>query len=99
VNPTYARDLAGAASALAAGELTGLVHAVAEGCCGWDEFAREALAACGLDATVEPISADELAAPAARPLNGCLASERTQPLRPWQEGVAEWASNWKRQKA
>ena len=50
-------------------------------------------------AVVEPVSTDELAAPAARPLNGCLGSVRTQPLRPWQEGVAEWASNWKQHKA
>jgi dTDP-4-dehydrorhamnose reductase len=99
VNPTYARDLARAASALASSELNGLVHLVADGCCGWDEFAREALAACGVDASVEPVSTDELSAPAARPLNGCLGSVRTQPLRPWQEGVAEWASNWKQQKA
>jgi dTDP-4-dehydrorhamnose reductase len=99
VNPTYARDLASAATTLASSDLNGLIHVVAEGCCGWDEFARLALAACGVNAVVEPVSTDELAAPAARPLNGCLGSVRTQPLRPWQEGVAEWASNWKQQKA
>jgi dTDP-4-dehydrorhamnose reductase len=99
VNPTYARDLARAASTLASGELSGLVHVVAEGCCGWDEFAREALAACGVGATVDPVGTDELEAPAPRPLNGCLGSVRTQSLRPWQEGVAEWASSWKKQNA
>jgi hypothetical protein len=52
-----------------------------------------------VDAAVEPVSSDELAAPAARPLNGCLGSVRMQPLRPWQEGVAEWAAKWKQQKA
>lgn len=97
VNPTYASDLARAAIALASGELSGLVHAVADGCCGWDEFAREALAACGVDATVEPVTTAELGAPAPRPLNGCLGSTRTKPLRPWQEGVAEWAAKWNRQ--
>ena len=97
VNPTYARDLARAAVALVASDLSGLVHVVAEGCCGWDEFAREALAACGVDASVEPVSSGELAAPAARPLNGCLGSVRTAALRPWQEGVAEWAANWQKQ--
>jgi dTDP-4-dehydrorhamnose reductase len=94
VNPTYARDLAQAAIALASGGMTGVVHAVAEGCCGWDEFARVALAACGVEAEVEPASSAELAAPAARPLNGCLGSVRTAALRPWQEGVAEWAASW-----
>jgi dTDP-4-dehydrorhamnose reductase len=37
VNPTYARDLALAAIKLVSGELNGVVHAVADGCCSWDE--------------------------------------------------------------
>lgn len=92
VNPTYARDLAGAALQLATGDLSGIVHVVAGGCCGWDELARAALAGCGLDAEVQAIKSDELAAAAPRPLNGCLASTRTTALRPWQDGVAEWAA-------
>ena len=94
VNPTYARDLARAAIDLAAGELSGVVHVVASGGCAWDEFARAALAACGVQAQVEPATTAELAAPAARPLNGCLESVRTDALRPWQEGVGEWAAAW-----
>lgn len=97
VNPTYARDLAHASIALAAGELRGLVHVVADGCCAWDEFAREALASCGVEAEVEPVTSAELGAPALRPLNGCLGSARTTLLRPWREGVAEWAANWARE--
>jgi dTDP-4-dehydrorhamnose reductase len=92
VNPTYASDLATAAIALAEGTLTGLVHVVAGGCCGWDEFARTALAECGVDAKVEGIATAEMAAEARRPLNGCLGSERTVALRPWREGLAEWAA-------
>jgi dTDP-4-dehydrorhamnose reductase len=94
VNPTYARDLAYASIALAAGELRGVVHVVADGCCAWDEFAREALASCGVEAEVEPVTSAELATAAPRPLNGCLGSMRIAPLRPWREGVAEWAANW-----
>jgi dTDP-4-dehydrorhamnose reductase len=97
VNPTYASDLARAAIALASGELSGLVHAAADGCCGWDEFAREVLAACGVDATVEGVTTAELGAPAARPFNGCLRSVRMKPLRPWHEGVSEWAARWRQQ--
>jgi len=97
VNPTYARDLARAAIALVSGDLTGVVHAVADGCCGWDEFARATLAACGVDATVEPVTSAELVAPSARPLNGCLASIRTSPLRPWRAGLEEWAAKYRRQ--
>ena len=93
VNPTYASDLARAALVLASSDVTGLVHLVAEGCCAWDEFARAALAACKIDAEVEAVSTGELAAPAPRPLNGCLQSMRTAALRPWRDALAEWASN------
>jgi dTDP-4-dehydrorhamnose reductase len=93
VNPTYARDLAQAAMALGASGMSGVVHVVAGGCCPWDEFARAALAECGLEAEVEAVTSAELAAPARRPLNGCLASVRTSALRPWREGLADWAAN------
>jgi len=99
VNPTYARDLAAAAITLASGGLSGVIHAVAGGCCGWDVFARAALAACGEAAVVEPVTSTELAAAAVRPLNGCLGSVRTAALRPWQEGLSEWAANWQKKDA
>lgn len=93
VNPTYARDLAEAAIALAATEMSGVVHVVAAGCCGWDEFARAALAECRVDAEVKSITTADGSAPARRPLNGCIGSLRTKMLRPWREGVAAWAAN------
>jgi dTDP-4-dehydrorhamnose reductase len=93
VNPTYSRDLAEAAIALAGTEMTGVVHVVAAGCCGWDEFARAALAECGVEAQVKSVTTAEGSAPARRPLNGCLGSLRTVALRPWREGVAAWAAN------
>ncbi len=40
VNPTYTGDLAPAAIELAASGLEGVVHVVAAGCAGWDDFAR-----------------------------------------------------------
>ena len=92
VNPTYASDLAEAAIALASGGMSGVVHVVAEGCCAWDEFARAALAECGIDADVEGVTSAELAAGASRPSNGCLGSERVAALRPWRDGLAEWAA-------
>ncbi len=93
VNPTYARDLAPAAIKLAASQMSGLVHLVGGGCCAWDEFARATLIECGIDAEVEAVTSAELAAPAPRPLNGCLGSARTAQLRPWKEGLADWAAN------
>lgn len=93
VNPTYARDLAQAAIALVASEVSGVVHVVAGGCCAWDEFARAALAECGVEAEVEAVTSAELGAPARRPLNGCLGSVRTAALRPWRDGLADWAAS------
>ncbi len=91
VNPTYAADLAAAAIDLAGARLAGVVHVVAAGCCAWDEFASAVLA--GLDVRVEVrgIDSSTLASAARRPLNGCLGSTRVAALRPWREGLAEWA--------
>jgi dTDP-4-dehydrorhamnose reductase len=91
VNPTYAADLAPAAMELVAGGLEGIVHVVAAGCAGWDEFARAALAACRVTAEVESTFSADLALPAARPLNGCLESTRVAALRPWRDGLHDWA--------
>ena len=93
VNPTYARDLAAAAVQLAETDLDGVVHVVAGGCCAWDEFARAVLAECGVAAAVESVSSAQMAAVAARPLNGCLASGRVAPLRPWREGLRSWVEH------
>jgi dTDP-4-dehydrorhamnose reductase len=92
VNPTYTRDLAQAAVKLAEQDLAGVVHAVAAGCCAWDEFARATLAESGVVAEVEAVSSSELAAPARRPSNGCLGSVRTVALRPWRQGLHDWAA-------
>ena len=91
VNPTFARDLAAAAVEMAGHGMAGIVHAVAEGCAGWDEFARAVLTERGIDKEVESIPTSAHPAVARRPLNGCLASTRYRPLRPWREAVREWA--------
>jgi dTDP-4-dehydrorhamnose reductase len=93
VNPTYARDLAAAAVELAGQRIAGVVHGVADGCTGWDDFARAALVESGLKAEVESVTTDAFATPARRPRNGCMASIRYRPLRHWKDAVAEWAKN------
>ena len=90
LNPTYTRDLAAAAVDLAAAGLEGVVHAVAAGCCSYFELAELSLRLAGVQAPLEAISSDRLAAPAPRPSNGCLVSNRIAPLRPWQEGLAAY---------
>jgi dTDP-4-dehydrorhamnose reductase len=89
VNPTYARDLAAAAVELAQAGVTGIVHSVADGCCGWDDFARATLAEAGVEKAVESVPTSAYPTPARRPANGCLASTRFRPLRPWREALHE----------
>ena len=91
INPTYTGDLAPAAIGLAQSGLEGVVHLAAAGCAGWDEFARAVLEEMQVRATVDSITSAELTAPARRPLHGCLASTRAVALRPWREGLHEWA--------
>ena len=90
LNPTFTAHLAAAALEFVESGVTGVVHAVAEGCCSFSELAREALSLAGLEVAVAEISTADLAAPAARPLNGCLASVRVRPLPHWRDGLREW---------
>jgi len=96
VNPTHTRHLAAASIEHVGSGLTGLLHLVAEGCCGWDEFARAALAESGVDWPVQSVPTQQAPGLARRPLNGCMGSERVGPLPPWREGVREWARARKR---
>jgi dTDP-4-dehydrorhamnose reductase len=95
VNPTYAKDLAAAALDLVEQGFVGIVHAVNYGCTGWDDFARAVLTESGVVAGVESVSTEAYPTPARRPLNGCLATIRYHPLRPWREAVGDWASGLK----
>jgi len=92
--PTCAADLATAAIALARAGAHGLVHVTNEGACSWHELAVAALAAAGLDADVEPISAADLGLPARRPAFSVLDTSRYRglglpALRPWREALGE----------
>jgi len=91
VNPTYTADLAPVALELGESELRGVVHVVATGCAGWDEFARATLAEFHLDVEVEAGSSAVVGGAARRPPNGCLSSSTVAPLRPWREALHEWA--------
>jgi dTDP-4-dehydrorhamnose reductase len=95
INPTYAADLAVAAIALAATDTEGVVHVVNSGCSTWHELALATLDAFGSAGEIAAVSSAELGAPAPRPPNGCLESSRTEPLRPWRDGLAAWAEKRK----
>ncbi len=96
INPTYARDLAQASLELVKQGTAGIIHAVNEGCCGWDEFARATLQEFGVAALVDSVPTTAFPAAARRPRNGCLGSLRFRPLRPWRDAVRAWAAEVKK---
>lgn len=74
-NPTFADDLAAMIATLVDDERPGLFHVTNQGAVSWFEFAREVLAAAGLDPErVEPIATTDLQPPrpAPRPANSVL---------------------------
>lgn len=89
LNPTSTADLATATRQLMDAGTCGLVHLVAAGCCSFLDLAQATLDLAGVNRTVDPIETIELDAAAARPLNGCLESDRVPPLRHWHEGLAD----------
>jgi len=95
VNPTYAKDLAAAAVELIEDGTAGIVHVVAGGCTGWDDFARATLAEFGVSTPVESVSSAAYPSAARRPPNGCLATTRFRSLRPWRDALRDWAARVK----
>lgn len=91
VNPTSAADLAAASIELAESGQTGVLHVVGGGCCAWETFARAVLEELAVQARVSPLTSAQLASPARRPRNGCMASERVPGLRQWREALHDWA--------
>jgi dTDP-4-dehydrorhamnose reductase len=93
-SPSYAPDLARGALELVRAGARGLVHVTNAGSCSWHDMAVEALCVSGLDVPVEPIAAESLEQPAARPAysvldNGRAHSLGLSPLRPWKEALAD----------
>ncbi|HJU55187.1 MAG TPA: dTDP-4-dehydrorhamnose reductase [Pyrinomonadaceae bacterium] len=98
--PTYAADLARRLRELAELDLPGVYHVVNAGAgASFEEFAREALAVAGLDASnLESVSMDSLTRPAPRPRNSrlrCLLSEAVglQPLPDWRHALREFVES------
>ena len=90
--PNMADDLAVATMEALAVGVTGLLHLSSEGEVTWCGFAREALAAAGMDPElVEPASTADYRARAARPGYGVLGSERDTGvvMPPWRESLPE----------
>ena len=95
--PTYAEDLARRLRELAELDLPGIYHVANAGAgASFEGFAREALAAAGLDAwNLESVPMDSLPRPAPRPRNSrlrCLLSEAVglKPLPDWRASLREF---------
>jgi dTDP-4-dehydrorhamnose reductase len=93
-SPTYAPDLAGALLALLERGARGLVHVTNSGACSWHGLAEAALRLAGREVPLTAIRAEQLGRPAVRPAYSVLSNERyrsfgLEPLRPWQDALAE----------
>jgi dTDP-4-dehydrorhamnose reductase len=89
--PTYTGHLAQALVALAASPVPGVLHVAAAGSVSWCGFAREILAAAGVEVPVRAIGTDQFPRPARRPAYSVLRSERGAPELPdWREGLSAY---------
>jgi dTDP-4-dehydrorhamnose reductase len=93
---TWTKRLASQIEILLENELTGIVHATAEGYSSWYEGALFFLNAMGIQANISPCTTSEYPTPAHRPANSILANTRLTKaglnvMRPWQEDVEIFA--------
>lgn len=93
---TWTKRLAGQIEALLDSELTGIVHATAEGYSSWHEGALFFLKAMGIQANIAPCTTSEYPTPAHRPANSILTNTRLSKaglnvMRPWQDDVELFA--------
>lgn len=93
--PTYVPDLCRAIVKLIELNAGGVFHVTNRGSCSWFEYAVFILKAAGLRTRVLPVTAAELARPAARPPFSVLSLRKYQAttgsrMRPWEEAVREY---------
>jgi dTDP-4-dehydrorhamnose reductase len=81
--PTYTVDLAAKTPEIAKRE-PGIYHITNEGVCSWYEFASAIIP------NVEPCSSEEFLRPAKRPKFSILENTKTNPMRPWQDALADY---------
>jgi dTDP-4-dehydrorhamnose reductase len=92
---TWTYRLARQIKTLIESELTGTIHATAEGYCSWYDGAKHFLDAMGVPYSLEPCSTADFPTPAHRPANSILENRRLKKYRlnrmvPWQEDVTKF---------
>ena len=94
-SPTYTFDLAEAVLNLLASDKFGVYHIANQGCTSRYGLICETLRLAGIDASVKPLTADELSRPAKRPANTALDCQKLTTacgykMRPWQDALQEY---------
>jgi len=100
--PTHTVDLAEAIAGLLESPLYGIYHITNSGSCSWAQFAEEIIRQAGLSAQVIPISSAEWDSPTRRPKDSrlrhlALEMQGRDNIKPWQEGLAEFLSIYRRE--
>jgi len=97
-SPTFAPHLAQAVSRLIEIESYGTYHLAGSGGTNWYDFTKTLYQACGIRTPVVPITTADYPLPAPRPSYAVLTSLQDPliTLPPWEEGVRDFAVQWKR---
>lgn len=97
-SPTFAPHLAQAISQLIETDAFGTYHLAGAGGTSWYDFTKALYQALDIRATVLPITTAEYPLPAPRPLYAVLTSLQDPLIRlpSWQDGVQEFAAQWKK---
>jgi dTDP-4-dehydrorhamnose reductase len=95
VTPTYTADLARTVSQLIRTEAYGLYHVTSGGSCTWFEFARKIFELAGVNADLNPVTAQAFGAPARRPAYSVLRNQRLEvlgldDLPVWEDGLRRY---------
>jgi dTDP-4-dehydrorhamnose reductase len=92
LTPTYTGDLAAALIECVENDVTGVAHITNAGATSWHGFTEAIMAAAGIEVPVDPVATTVPPGGADRPLNGVLASTRTDvpALRPWQGALGDY---------
>ena len=98
-SPTFAPHLAQAVSRLLETDSYGTYHLAGSGGASWYDFTKALYHARGIQTSVTPITTAEYPLPAPRPAYAVLRSlqDPSITLPPWEEGVRDFAAQWKGQ--
>ncbi len=89
--PTYVVDLAKRTrEILAARKPYGIYHVTNSGSCTWYGFGTKVLELAGLTVPVKAVPGSDFPRPAKRPAFSVLKNTKLEPMRPWEEALAEY---------